>query len=90
MACAIWASAFEERVPRDPVFSDTVVLDQVYTAYPAHHLRTILPESYGNSIGFDAVVGETSSEAHAGVTGRNLTTGGAGVLWCWRTICRQV
>ena len=34
---------------------------------------------YGNSIGFDAVVGETSSEAHAGVTGRNLTTGGAGV-----------
>ena len=28
--------------PRDPVFSDTVVLDQVYTAYPAHHLRTIL------------------------------------------------
>jgi len=30
---------------------------------------------YGNSKGFDAVVGETNSDAHAGVTGRNLTSG---------------
>jgi hypothetical protein len=33
----------------------------------------------GYSTGFDAVVGETQSNAHAGVTGRNLTTGGVGV-----------
>jgi hypothetical protein len=32
----------------------------------------------GTSTGFDAVVGETSSNAHAGVTGRNTTTGANG------------
>jgi hypothetical protein len=34
---------------------------------------------HGTSQGFDAVVGETSSNAHAGVTGRNFTKGGVGV-----------
>ncbi len=33
---------------------------------------------YGRSNGFDAAVGETGSDAHAGVTGRNLTTGANG------------
>jgi hypothetical protein len=33
---------------------------------------------YGHSAQFDAVVGETNSVAHAGVTGRNLTTGANG------------
>jgi hypothetical protein len=33
---------------------------------------------YGGSGTFDAVVGETQSDAHAGVTGRNLTTGANG------------
>jgi hypothetical protein len=33
---------------------------------------------HGTSAGFDAVVGETNSDAHAGVTGRNLTNGANG------------
>jgi hypothetical protein len=32
----------------------------------------------GQSTSFDAVVGETASDAHAGVTGRNMTTGANG------------
>jgi hypothetical protein len=36
------------------------------------------PGVYGSSASFDAVVGETQSDAHAGVTGRNLTTGASG------------
>jgi hypothetical protein len=37
------------------------------------------PGVYGTSTSFDAVVGETHSDAHAGVTGRNLTKTGVGV-----------
>jgi hypothetical protein len=36
------------------------------------------PGVSGTSALFDAVVGETRSDAHAGVTGRNLTTGANG------------
>jgi hypothetical protein len=35
---------------------------------------------HGVSAGFDGVVGETHSNAHAGVTGRNLTAGCVGVF----------
>jgi len=34
---------------------------------------------HGTSQGFDAIVGETSSNAHAGVTGRALVNGGVGI-----------
>lgn len=40
---------------------------------------------HGTSQGFDAVVGETNSNAHAGVTGRNLTTGGNGGVGVYGT-----
>ena len=40
---------------------------------------------YGTSTDFDAVVGETNSNAHAGVTGRNLTTGAAGGVGVYGT-----
>jgi hypothetical protein len=40
---------------------------------------------YGNSAQFDAVVGETQSDAHAGVTGRNLTTGQNGGVGIYGT-----
>jgi hypothetical protein len=40
---------------------------------------------YGTSQGWDAVVGETKSDAHAGVTGRNLTTGAHGGVGIYGT-----
>jgi len=40
---------------------------------------------YGASKKFDAVVGETSSDVHAGVTGRNLTTGANGGVGLYGT-----
>jgi hypothetical protein len=39
----------------------------------------------GTSAGFDAVVGESSSDMHAGVTGRNLTTGANGGVGIYGT-----
>lgn len=39
----------------------------------------------GTSDSFDAVVGETGSDAHAGVTGRNLTNGGEGGVGIYGT-----
>ena len=39
----------------------------------------------GSSSSFDAVVGETESDAHAGVTGRNLTTGAHGGVGIYGT-----
>jgi len=39
----------------------------------------------GSSKGFDAIVGQTSSDAHAGVTGRNLTTGANGGVGLYGT-----
>jgi hypothetical protein len=40
---------------------------------------------YGTSSQFDAIVGQTSSDAHAGVTGRNMTTGANGGVGLYGT-----
>jgi hypothetical protein len=40
---------------------------------------------HGTSQGFDGVVGETKSDAHAGVTGRNLTNGANGGVGIYGT-----
>ena len=59
--------------------SDGVSLQGVSTAnWGVNGESTSAAGVHGASSGFDAVVGETSSDAHAGVTGRNFTKGASG------------
>jgi hypothetical protein len=61
-----------------PATGGTGVYGNSGNGYGVWGVSAANPGIYGQSTSFDAVVGETQSDAHAGVTGRNMTTGANG------------